>query len=84
MLRRCLVALGLAIAILGVGIGAALTAWTSPVLPFFEVCCLLPLVAVGCLELWPAGCAVQARRSAIRRFRRQLDALPETSHPLGA
>lgn len=83
-LVRCLIALAFVAAILGAGIGAALTAWSSPALPFFEACCLLPLVAVPMLELRPAVLALRPRWRVIHRFRCQLDALPETPHPLGA
>lgn len=88
MARRLVVALGFIAALTGTGIAAAVTAWRSPILPFFDACCAIPIGAVAVLELWPAivtlwGCRGTAtRRQAIRRFRRQLEALPETHHPL--
>ena len=85
---RCLVALGLVVLLITLGIGAASTAWGSPVLPYFEACCLVPVVIVVILELRPALIALwnapRGSLGAIRRFRRELDALPETQHPLGA
>lgn len=80
--RRCLVALGLMACLLAVGIGAAITAGGAPFLTCFETCCLLPIGLVVMLELCPAVLALRADRAALRRLRRQLDALPETPHPL--
>ena len=68
--------------LLAVGIGAAITAGGSPFLTLFETCCLLPIGLVVMLELCPAVLALQADQAALRRLRRQLDALPETPHPL--
>jgi hypothetical protein len=88
--RRGLIALGFIAPLVGVGIGAGLTASSSLLLPVFEVCCLYALLVVVLLELLPAivdfggGSDGAARRREIRCFRRQLDALPETAHPLGA
>jgi hypothetical protein len=83
--QRALVALGLIAAFIAIGIGAASTAWNSPLLlPVFEACCLCPIILVVILELRPAVLALRERRRAIRCFRRQLDALPETPHPQGA
>jgi hypothetical protein len=80
--RRCLVALGFIACLLAVGMGAAITASGSLVLPFLESCCLLPIGLVVIFELCPAVLALRVNRAAIRRLRRQLDALPETPHPL--
>jgi hypothetical protein len=88
--RRCLVALPFAVALTIVGVGAALTATSSVVvLAIFEACGVVyPLAALLLLELGPAVIELwrvktRARR-ATQRFRKQLDALPETPHPLGA
>lgn len=81
-------ALGFIAALTGIGVTAAATAWYSPTLPFFEAGRAIPVGVVMVLELWPAmttlwGChGIAAHRQAIRRFRHQLDALPETHHPL--
>jgi hypothetical protein len=81
-------AVGVIAVLVGIGIAAAATAWRSPVLPFFEACCVVPVGAVVALELRPAAIALWAsrgtarRRRTIRRFRRHLAALPETRHPL--
>jgi hypothetical protein len=48
------VALAFIAALIGIGIGAAATAWRSPMLPFFEACCVFPVGAFVVLELWPA------------------------------
>jgi CHASE2 domain-containing sensor protein len=86
--RRLIVAVGFIAALLGIAAAAAATAWRSPILPFLEACCVFPAGAVVILELRPAVIAVWAcrgigtQRRAIRRFRRHLDALPETRHPL--
>ncbi|MFL5864790.1 MAG: hypothetical protein ACJ780_29185 [Solirubrobacteraceae bacterium] len=45
------------------------------------------MAAVGVvltMELRPAVTVLRASSAAIRYLRRQLDALPETAHPLGA
>jgi hypothetical protein len=85
---RCLVALGFVICFTVVAIGAMSTASDSPALPYFEVCCVVPLVMVVILELRPAVIALwygpAGNRRAIRRFRRELDSLPEIPHPQGA
>ncbi|MGO9889700.1 MAG: hypothetical protein ACLP0L_17565 [Solirubrobacteraceae bacterium] len=68
--------------LLAIGIGAATSASGSALVPFFELCCLFAISLVLLLELVPAVVAFRERRAAVRRFRRQLDALPETPHPL--
>lgn len=82
--QRGLIALGFIAALIAIGIGAASTAWSSPLLPVFEACCLYPIILVVILELRPAVIALRAGRRAIRCFRRQLHALPETPHPSGS
>jgi hypothetical protein len=82
--QRGLVALGFIAAFIAIGIGAASTAWSSPLLPVFEACCLYPIILVVILQLRPAVVALRGGRRAIRRLRRQLDALPETPHPQDA
>ena len=86
--RRCLLALGFIAILSGIGVGAALTASDSPLLPLFETCCLVPAGLVVVLELWPSVVILwritASARHAIRRFRRQLDRLPEIPHPLDA
>jgi hypothetical protein len=83
------VALGFIAALAGVGIGAAATATSSPILPFFEASCVFPAGAFVILELRPAVVALwgsrgtATQRRIIRCFRRHLEALPETRHPLG-
>jgi|HubBroStandDraft_4_1064222.scaffolds.fasta_scaffold3132907_1 hypothetical protein len=67
--------------LLAIGIAAATSASGSALLPVFELCCLFAISLVVILELVPAVVALRARRAAVRRFRRQLDALPETAHP---
>jgi hypothetical protein len=77
-------ALGSIAALIAIGIAAAATAWSSPVLAFFEACCLFPACVVVILELRPAVLALSScrgtatQRRTIRCFRRHLDALPET------
>jgi len=68
--------------LLAIGIGAASSANGSTLLPVFELCCLFAISLVLTLELVPVLVAVGSRRAAVRRFRRQLDELPETPHPL--
>jgi|SRR5947209_6390510 len=82
--RRCLVALAFLLPLVAVGVGAASTAWTSPVLPLFEGCVIGAVGVVLTMELRPAVIVLRASSAAIRYLRRQLDALPETAHPLGA
>lgn len=82
--QRGLVALGFIAAFIAIGIGAATTAWNSPLLPVFEACCLYPIILVVILELRPVVVALRGGRRAIRFFRRELDALPETPHPQDA
>ena len=81
-----MVELGLAIgfltSVLAIAIGAATSAPGSPLLPVFEACCLFAAGLVVILELHPAAVALRDRRAAIRRFRQELDDLPETPHPL--
>jgi hypothetical protein len=67
---------------LAICIGAAMSASGSPLLPVFEVCCLFAIGLVVILELRPRVVAVRARMAAVRRFREQLDAIPEAAHPL--
>jgi len=67
---------------LGVGIGAATSACSFPALMAFEVCCLVATGIVVIFGLRPPVVALRARTATIRRFRQQLDALPETTHPL--
>jgi hypothetical protein len=86
---RCLVALAFAGALIGLGVGAALTASRTAALAMLEVCgVVFPLACVTCLELGPAlselwTITAEARR-VTKRFCGQLDALPETTHPLRA
>ena len=68
--------------LLAIGIGAASSANGSTLLPVLELCCLFAISLVLTLELVPVLVAVGSRRAAVRRFRRQLDELPETPHPL--
>jgi hypothetical protein len=81
-------ALSFIAALAGVGIGADATAWRSPNLPFFEASCVFPAGAFVILELRPAVIALwgsrgtATQRRIIRCFRRHLDALQETRHPL--
>jgi hypothetical protein len=88
--RRGLTALGFITPVVAVGIGAGLSASSSLLFSAFAACCLYAVVLVVLLELLPAvadlggGEAGAARRRDIRLFRCQLDALPETAHPLGA
>lgn len=82
--QRGVVAVGFIAAFIAIGIGAASTASSSPLLPVFGACCLYPIILVVILELRPAVVARRAGRRAIRCFRRQLDALPETPHPSGS
>jgi hypothetical protein len=86
--RRGVVAVGFITCLAVVGTGAWLTASSFPLRAAFEACCLYALGLVVLLELRPAmvglgRSARAARRRDIRSFRRQLDALPETAHPLG-
>jgi hypothetical protein len=86
---RCLLGLGFVGAFVAIGIAAASTSWTSSMasLRVIEACCLLPVVAVVFAELRPAATALwsgtSSARRTVRSFRQQLDALPETEHPLG-
>jgi hypothetical protein len=87
--RRCLIALGFIACFIAIGIGAASTARHCPTLPFFEAFDVIPILIVVVFELWPAFVALRGGirrrdRRAIRRLHRQLEALPETRHPLGA
>jgi hypothetical protein len=71
--RPCLVALGVIACFIAVGIGAAVTAWSSPGLPLFEACDLVPAVIVAVFALWPA--AVALRGAIPYRERRRLTRL---------
>jgi len=75
-------AIGFLMSVLAIAIGAATSASGSPLLPVFEACCLFAIGLIVILELHPAAIALRARLAAIRRFRRELDAIPETPHPL--
>jgi len=66
--------------LLAIGIGAAIIAGGAP--PGLEICWLCAIALVVIIELCPAVVALRADRTALRRLRRQLDALPETPHPL--
>ena len=82
--RRGLIALGFIVSLLGLGIGAWLTASSSVLLAVFEACCLCALGVVVLLEVRPAIVDLGGGAREIRRFRHQLEARPETTHPLGA
>ena len=77
--------LGLGVAfvasLVAVGIGAATSA-TGSALVVFEAGCLFAIGLVVVLELVPGVVTLRAGRAALRRFRQELDELPETPHPL--
>jgi hypothetical protein len=75
-------AVGFLTSLLVIGIGAATSAPGSPLLPILEACCLFAIGLIVIFELHPVAIDLRARRAAIRRFRQQLDELPETPHPL--
>ena len=71
---------------MAIAVAAALQARDSPGLPWFEACCIVPVGMIGVFELRPSVLKLLTERGhsrAMQRFRRQLDALPETPHPLG-
>jgi hypothetical protein len=70
------------VALLAIGIGGATSTGGFVELLVFELCCLFAMGLVVTFELLPAALALRARTVAVRRFRRQLDELPETPHPL--
>jgi len=78
--RRCLVALAFIAGLLALTIGAAMIGGVPPVVP--ATCCLPAICLVVVVELHPAVVALRADKATLRRLRCQLDALPETSHPL--
>jgi hypothetical protein len=84
---RCVVAVGFVAAFIAIGIAGAPTACRFPVLFCVEACCLVPLLALVSLELRPVLIALWNRTAGasavIRRFRHELDRLPEIPHPLG-
>jgi hypothetical protein len=75
-------------AALCVATASAAASWVT--VAVVAACCAIPTGAVVALELVPAlaclrsGPASAVQRRAVRRLRRELDALPETSHPLDA
>ena len=71
---RHLVGVFLIVALVGIGGVAALATWVS-VWPASVLACYLALVLVGIV--------MSSEGVALRRFRRQLAALPETVHPQG-
>jgi hypothetical protein len=85
---RCLLAIVLIAALALLGFVAACGRAGSAGAGVFEALLLVPLAVIVVRELRRALLAlwiVGARGPrAISRFRRQLDALPETKHPLGA
>jgi hypothetical protein len=88
--RRCVVALGFISVFVALCITGASAASSWAVAAVVGTCCATPTGAVVVLELVPALCGLHtggasaAQRDAMRRLRRELDALPETSHPLDA
>jgi hypothetical protein len=82
-MREFAVGVALVPSLLAIGIGAAMAAsGGSTVVEVFEVCCLVAVGLVVILELLYEAVALRARTAALRRFRRELDELPETQHPL--
>lgn len=73
---------GFILSMLAICIGAATSVSGSALLPVFEICCLYAIGLVVILELRPRVVALRARTAAVRRFREQLDAIPEAPHPL--
>jgi hypothetical protein len=85
---RSLLAILVLAGFIAIGFVTASTKPGSVAAALFETLCLAPLAVVVLREvhravrrLWISG--ARGPR-AIRRFRRQLDALPEISHPRGA
>lgn len=84
----CLIDVALIAMFVACGILASVNTRSAPVLAWVESSCLLGAIAVAILDLphvlltrrWST---VSARR-ALRRFRSELAALPETAHPLDA
>lgn len=89
-LRRCFVALGFIAVLVALCITAASEAASLAVAAIIATCCAIPVGALVILELVPALSGVRedrasaVQRRAMRSLRRELDALPETSHPLDA
>jgi membrane associated rhomboid family serine protease len=87
---RCLCAIVLMAGFIAIGlVGASARSGTAAAAaPLFGALCLVPVAVIVVRELRRAVLALRiigARGPrAISRFRRQLDALPETKHPLGA
>lgn len=86
--RRLLAALGLVVGLLAIAIGTAARDPSSP-LPFVEIWCVVPIGVIVFLELRPALIALfcdtpLAQRRALQRLQRELNALPQTPHPLEA
>ena len=83
--RRCVAALVFIVVFAGSSVYAGLTVGSTARLPV-ELCCAVPMSLVIALELLPSVSELRrdslARRQALRAFRRQLDQLPETIHPL--
>jgi len=75
------VALGFIGVFVALCITAASAASSWAVAAIVGTCCATPTGAVVILELVPS---LSGKRHAIRNLRRELDALPETSHPLDA
>jgi len=79
--RRCGAALAFIGTFVAIAIGAAASRWSSPLLPPFEACCLVPVVGITIPDLSAVVAVLRggddwrARRRATRHFRRQLDAL---------
>jgi hypothetical protein len=82
-MREVAVGVALVPSLLAIGIGAAMAAGGgSALLGVFEICCLVAVGLVAILELLYEALGLRARSAAVRRFRRELDELPETPHPL--
>jgi hypothetical protein len=60
------VALGFIAALVGIGLGAAATAWRSPMLRVFEACCVFPAEA---FVIWSCGPRYPLSRAAVVRRR---------------
>ena len=89
-LRRCFRALGIVSVCVALVIAAASMAASWVMAAVIGACCAVAAGALVILELVPAlavlrsGATSAVQRHAIRRLRRQLDALPEAAHPLDA
>src|SRR5262245_33978430 len=86
-LRRCFAAVGFIAVFVALCFTATTGAASWAVAAIVGTCCALPAGAVVTLELVPALSGLRmppVQRDAIRSLRRDLDALPETSHPLDA